>query len=91
MPVSTGHVAIRTRVQDWICVRILTGPVITDHWTEAQPKSNKFISTFDSYPGLRIQYALISQRQRKLKDLTGSWVWLRPFQLLRELPKNEES
>ena len=33
MPVSTGHVAMRTRVQDWTCVRILTGPVITDHWT----------------------------------------------------------
>ena len=39
MPVSTGHVAMRTRVQDWtrVRVRILMGPVITDHWTEAQP------------------------------------------------------
>ena len=37
MPVSTGHVAMRTRVQDWTCVRILMGPVITDHWTEAPP------------------------------------------------------
>ena len=27
---------MRTRVQDWTRVRILTGPVITDHWTEAQ-------------------------------------------------------
>ena len=35
---STGHVTMRTRVQDWTRVRILTGPVITDHWTEAQPK-----------------------------------------------------
>ena len=32
-----GHVAMRTRVQDWTRVRILMGPVITDHWTEAQP------------------------------------------------------
>ena len=31
VPVSTGHVAMRTRV------RILTGLVITDHWTEALP------------------------------------------------------
>ena len=37
VPVSTEHVAIRTRVQDWTRVRILTGPVITDHWTEAPP------------------------------------------------------
>ena len=37
MPVSTGHVEMRTHVQDWTCVRILTGPVITDHWTEASP------------------------------------------------------
>ena len=37
MPVSTGHVVMRTRVQDWTRVRILTGPVITDHWTEAPP------------------------------------------------------
>ena len=37
MPVNTGHVAMRTRVQDWTRVRILMGPVITDHWTEAQP------------------------------------------------------
>ena len=29
---------VQTRVQDWTRVRILTGPVITDHWTEAQPK-----------------------------------------------------
>ena len=36
--VSTGHVAMRIRVQDWTRVCILTGPVITDHWTEAQPK-----------------------------------------------------
>ena len=34
---STGHVAMRIRVQDWTRVRILTGPVITDHWTEAPP------------------------------------------------------
>ena len=33
MPVSTGHVAIRTRVQDWTRVRILTGSMITYHWT----------------------------------------------------------
>ena len=33
VPVSIGHVAMRTRVQDWTRVRILTGPVITDHWT----------------------------------------------------------
>ena len=37
VPVSTGHVAMQTRVQDWTRVRILTGPVIIDHWTEAQP------------------------------------------------------
>ena len=37
VPVSTGHVAMRTRVQDWTRVRILTGPMITDHWTEAPP------------------------------------------------------
>ena len=36
VPVSTGHVAMRTRVQNWTRVRILTGPVIIDHWTEAQ-------------------------------------------------------
>ena len=43
VPVSTGHVAMRIRVQDWTRVRILTGPVITDHWTEAQPvvKNNR--------------------------------------------------
>ena len=29
--------AMRTRVQDWTRVHILTSPVITDHWTEAQP------------------------------------------------------
>ena len=43
VPVSTEHVAMRIRVQDWTRVRILTGPVITDHWTEAQPvvKNNR--------------------------------------------------
>ena len=29
--VSTGHVVMRTRVQDWTHVRI------SDHWTEAPP------------------------------------------------------
>ena len=29
---------VQTRVQDWTRVRILTGPVITDHWTKAQPE-----------------------------------------------------
>ena len=38
--VSTGHVAMRIRVQDW--TRILMGPVITDHWTEAQPMREWF-------------------------------------------------
>ena len=37
---KTGHVAMRTRVQDWTRVRILPSPVITDHWTEAFPKKN---------------------------------------------------
>ena len=42
VPVSTGHVAMRTRVQDWTRVHILMGPVITDHWTEAQPMREWF-------------------------------------------------
>ena len=37
VPVSIRHVVMRTRVQDWTRVRILMGPVITDHWTEAPP------------------------------------------------------
>ena len=45
VPVSTGHVAMQTRIQDWTRVRILTGPLITDHWTEAQPLNNQVYAT----------------------------------------------
>ena len=36
VPVITRHVAMRT------CVRILTGPVTTGHWTEAKPNQKPF-------------------------------------------------
>ena len=31
MASAFGHVAMRTRFQDWTCVRILMGPVATGH------------------------------------------------------------
>lgn len=34
---AIGHIGLMTRVQDWTRVRILTGPMATGHWTEAEP------------------------------------------------------
>ena len=41
VPVNIGNVAMQTRIQSWTRVRILTGPVITYHWTEAPPENLK--------------------------------------------------
>ena len=37
MASAFGHVAMRTRFQDWTRVRILMSPVATGHWTQAGP------------------------------------------------------
>ena len=41
MASATGHIGLQTRVQDWTHVHILTGPVATGHWTEAEPLAHK--------------------------------------------------
>ena len=42
---AIGHVGLRTCIQDWTCVRILTGP---GHWTKAEligEKLHQFIQS----------------------------------------------
>ena len=54
VPVSTGHVAMRTRV------RILTGSVITYHWTEAQPVFVEVVNDFFYNKMIKISKVLLA-------------------------------
>ena len=44
MASATGHIAMRTHVQDWKRVRRLTGPVAIGHWTQAGPIQSILLS-----------------------------------------------
>ena len=60
VPVNIGNVAMQTRIQSWTRVRILTGPVITYHWTEAPPENFNL--------SLSLSLSLLKLKKKNTKD-----------------------